>query len=60
MYKVADYMRYTYSSEGRMVSVLCGVWINSVSWVVSLDYRKLVFRCRCRWVFMARFVHYPV
>ena len=36
IYKVADYMRYTYSSEGRMVVVLCGV-----GWVVSLDYRKL-------------------
>jgi len=38
MYKVAVYMRYTYISEGRMVVVLSGVWINSVGWVVSLDY----------------------
>jgi len=41
MYKVADYTQYTYSSEGRMHVVLCGVWINSIGWVVSLDYRKL-------------------
>jgi len=24
-----------------MVVVLCGVWINSIGWVVSLNYRKL-------------------
>jgi len=28
------------SFEGQMV-VLCGVLINSVGWVISLDYRKL-------------------
>ena len=33
-----------------MVVVLCGVWINSAGWVVSLDYRKPVCRCRRRWV----------
>ena len=49
---MTDYMRYTYSSEGRMVVVLCGVWINSVGWVVSLDYRKPVCRCRRRWGFL--------
>jgi hypothetical protein len=41
MYKMADFMWYTYSFEGRMVIVLCGVLINSVGWVVFLDYRKL-------------------
>jgi len=34
-------MWYTYSFEGRMVVVLCGVLINGVGRVVSLDYRKL-------------------
>jgi len=48
---MADYMQYTYSSEGQMVGVLCGVWINSVDWVISLGYRKLVCRYRRRWVF---------
>ena len=41
MYKMADFMWYTYSFEGRMVVVLCGVLINSVGWVISLEYRKL-------------------
>ena len=40
-YKTADIMWYTYSFEGRMVVVLCGVLINGVGWVVFLDYRKL-------------------
>jgi len=38
---MADFMWYTYSFEGRVFVVLCGVLINSVGWVVSLDYRKL-------------------
>jgi len=41
MYKMADLMWYTYSFEGRMVVMLCGVLINGVGRVVSLDYRKL-------------------
>jgi len=41
MYKMADFMWYTYSFEGWMVIVLCGVLINSIGWVVSLDYQKL-------------------
>ena len=32
---------YTYGFEGRMAVVLCGVLINGVGRVVSLDYRKL-------------------
>jgi len=38
---MADFMWYTYSFEGRIVVVWCGVLIKSVGWVVSLDYRKL-------------------
>ena len=41
MYKMADLMWYTYNFEGQMVVVLCGVLINGVGRVVSLDYRKL-------------------
>jgi len=41
MYKMADLIWYTYGFEGRMVVVLCGVLINGVGRVVSLDNRKL-------------------
>jgi len=41
MYKMAVIMWYNYSFVGRMVVVLCGVLINGVGRVVSLDYRKL-------------------
>ena len=34
-------MWYTYSFEGLMVIVLCGVLTDSFGWVVFLDYRKL-------------------
>jgi len=43
-----------------MVVVLCGVWINSVGWVVSLDYRKLGVWMQAQVGLMAWFVHYPV
>jgi len=55
---VADYMRYTYSSEGQMVSVVCGLiasagsslWITE-SWCADAGAGGF---------FMAQFVHYPV
>jgi len=43
-----------------MVVVLCGVCINSIGWVVSLDYRKLGVWMQTQVGFMARFVHCPV
>jgi len=43
-----------------MVVVLCGVWINSVGWVVSPDYRSLGVYMQAQVGFMVRFVHYPV
>jgi len=44
-----------------MVVVLCGLLINSVGWVVFLDYRKAgCVDAGAGVIFMARFVHYLV